>query len=111
MKFSKFLFLSIAFFCLCANADVPGQDVYGKVVETVYQQNLDPTEFEFTLVGYGHTCGGTIFRVRSNAVEIADRKFSLVTAALVSGKTIAFRETGVCMSGGRMEVSWVKLVK
>lgn len=111
MKFVLIVSVSLLIFSSSVSAQSPGQDVTGKIIETVYQQNLDPTEFEFTAEGYRHECGGIVFRVRSNAVEIANRKFSLLTAALVSGKTISFRETGVCIPGGRMEVSWVKLNK
>lgn len=111
MKFIIFLTAPLILFHSTLSAEPIGDDVRGKVVETVYQQNLEPTEFEFVAEGYQHGCGGTILRVRSNTTEIANRKFSLLTTALVSGKPISFRETGVCIPRGRMEVSWVQLHK
>jgi len=103
--------ITLGFIPFGAIADVPGQDVRSKVVSVLYQPDLAPTEFDFYADGYTHQCGGSALRVRSSTVDITNRKFSLLSTALVSGKKISFRETGVCISGGRMEVSWVQLLK
>jgi hypothetical protein len=88
-----------------------GQDVRNKTVALLYQPDLEPTEFDFIVDNYSHSCGGAILRVRSNSVAVANRKFSLLSAALISGNKISFRETGSCIAGGRMEVSWIQLLK
>lgn len=103
MKKYLFIFMSIS---LTFSA-FAAEDVSGRTVNYVYQPDLAPTEFEFD-ANRTHSCGSTLYRVKSNDEATADRKFSLILAAFASGKKISFHDTGTC-SGSRSIVSWIRI--
>jgi len=83
------------------------ENVSGVYINYVYQQDLAPTEFEFSL-SRQHDCGSGIYRVVSNNEAVANRKFSLVLAAFTSGKKISFHDIGECFEN-RTLVSWIRI--
>lgn len=100
-------FLSLLFLVLPISALSADENVSGVSVDFVYQQDLAPTEFEFSS-SRRHDCGSGIYRVVSNDETIANRKFSLVLAAFTSGKKLAFHDTGVCIEN-RAIISWMRI--
>ena len=83
------------------------ENVYGTSVSYVYQVGSEPTQFDFQS-SRTNECGSSLYRVTSDDVHIANRKFSLVLAAFISGKRLAFHDTGTC-AGNRALVSWVRI--
>ncbi len=110
-------FIIVTFFSVpvCFAETFPVWDVtYG--VELVYQNDNNEKEFEFIAKEsngdvHQHRCNGSVYRVKSGTLALANRKFTLVTSAFMADYKLHFRETGVCSSDGfgRMEISWIQL--
>lgn len=91
-------------------ADYPAEDVHGIEVGYVYQfDSTDPTAFDIYLPSRTHTCGSGLYRSYSPSEAIANRKFSLVLSAFMSGKKISYRDHGVC-EGSRSKIGWIRIV-
>ena len=91
-------------FSLPVNA---AKNVNNSSVNYVYQQDTSPTDFEFQS-NVAHSCGSSLYRVKSNDTEVANRKFSIVLTAFTTGKNLAFHDSEVC-EGNRSIVSWVRI--
>ena len=96
-----------AFIATASFNTMAGKDIATSSVNYVYQPDLAPTEFEFN-ASVANSCGSSLYRVKSNEVETANRKFAIVLAAFASGKSLAFHDKEQC-EGSRSLVSWVRI--
>ncbi|EAQ65510.1 hypothetical protein MED121_22602 [Marinomonas sp. MED121] len=83
------------------------KDVAISKVEFVYQLDSDSTVFEFKS-NVTHSCGGSVYKVKSPNDGVANRKFTMVLTAFVANKNLAFHDTGVC-DGSRSIAAWVRI--
>ena len=99
----------LLFFIVCSLNAYAGKDVSHATVTYVYQPDLAPTEFEFSS-DKPNACGSSLYRVQSNDVDTANRKFAIILAAYTAGKNIAFHDKEVC-AGSRSTVTWVRITE
>mgnify|MGYP000438124193 CR=1 FL=1 len=103
---NKYCLLLLVFF---VNTGYAAEDVRGQTVGYVYQiDHSNSTAFDINVPGRANVCGSTLYRSYSSSDAIANRKFSLVLAAFMSGKEISFHDTGAC-EGSRAKITWIRI--
>lgn len=104
MKYLVFSILLV--FSVVSNA---GRDVASSKVVYVYQLDGSSTTFEFAS-SVPHSCGSSLYRVKSEAESVANRKFALVLTAFTTNGNLAFHDREQC-EGNRSVVTWVRLIR
>ena len=107
----KNIFLLLVFFLSVEAFAV--RDITTSTVVSVYQKDGSDKVFEFES-DVIHLCYHRdtpyIYQVVSDTAVEANRKFSLVLAAMMSGKKLGFHDSQVCGEGTRSTVTWVRII-
>lgn len=90
---------------LLAATDSLAESVQLETIDFLYDL-AHATQFDFE-AGDTHVCGSKMYRVKSTDTDVLKRRYSMLLAAVVSGKKVIL-DAGSC-DGSRRLVGWIRI--